>query len=78
MTKGPKFMLTKWGVGLYVVFIMFFMGVGIMWSTFDWLVNKSLNPLYHVLCFFLSMVSTLAYEYCAVRILDWIADRLDI
>jgi divalent metal cation (Fe/Co/Zn/Cd) transporter len=78
MTKKAKFMLTKWSVGLYVVFVMFFVGVGIMWSTFDWLVNKSPDPLYHVLCFFISMVVTLCYEYWAVRLLDWIADKLDV
>ena len=78
MTKKAKFMLTKWSVGLYVVFVMFFGGVAILWSMFDWLVNKSPDPLYHVLCFFISMVVTLCYEYWAVRLLDWIADKLDI
>ena len=78
MTKKTKFMLTKWSVGLYVVFVMFFGGVAILWTTFDWLADKSQSPLYHVLCFFVSMVTCLTYEYWMVRLLDWIADKLDV
>ena len=78
MTKIQRFTLAKWCIGLYVTFIMFFGGLAIMWVSFDWLAGKSPNPIYHVLCFFISMVVCLFYEYWAVRLLDWIADKLDI
>jgi len=78
MTKGPKFALTKWGVGLYVVFIMFFGGVFLLWTIFDWLCSSSSSPWYHVAAFGVSMTVCLVYEYWAVRILDWIADKLDV
>jgi len=78
MSRDAKFMLTKWGVGLYVVFVMFFGGVGVLWSMFDWTCGTSTQPWYHVLCFIVSFCTMLAYEYWAVRLLDWIADKLDI
>lgn len=78
MTKIQSFTLAKWCIGLYVTFIMFFGGVGVMWFMFGWMTNDSYNPWYHVLCFFISVCVLLSYEYWAVRLLDWIADKLDI
>lgn len=78
MSKETKFTLTKWGVGLYVLFVMFFGGMGVLWAMFGWMTSDSSNPWYHVLCFIISMFVMLSYEYWAVRLIDYIADKLDI
>lgn len=78
MSNSAKFMLTKWGVGLYVVFVMFFGGVLLLWWLFDRLCSDSLSPWYHVAAFGVSMTVCLVYEYWCIRILDWIADKLDV
>lgn len=70
--------LTRWGIGLYVLVVMFFGSVAILWWMFDLICGNSLSQWYHVLAFFISLLISLSYLYWSVRLLDWIADKLDI
>lgn len=65
-------------VGLYVLGVMFFCGIMIMWLVFDWLCKPSAGFTYNLVAFFVSVIVFCAYEYVALLLLDWIADKLDV
>lgn len=68
----------KYLIGAYLLGVMFFGGLMGMWFFFDWLSAKNNSPIYHVVAFFVSVGVFGIYEWYALVLLDWIAEKLDL